>query len=45
MFSHTIEQKETINSYTNLFGNDAKGISRILSRTFLKQLMRQPVKQ
>ena len=45
MFSHTNEQKDTINSYTNLFGNDAKGISRILSRTFLKQLMRQPVKQ
>lgn len=45
MFSHTIEQKETINSYTNLFGNDAKGISRILARTFLKKLMRQPIKQ
>jgi radical SAM superfamily enzyme YgiQ (UPF0313 family) len=43
MFSHTIEQIETINSYTNLFGNDAKGISRILARTFLKKLMRQPV--
>jgi hypothetical protein len=36
------EQRQSIDSYTDLFGNDVRGLTRILSRVFLKQLFRQP---
>ncbi len=42
-FSHTEEQRRSIDSYIGIFGNDVRGLSRILSRVFLKQLFRQPV--
>jgi len=39
------DQKETIDSYVRIFGNDVRGLSRILSRVFLQQLMRQPAER
>ncbi|HER25899.1 MAG TPA: hypothetical protein ENI69_02185 [Rhodospirillales bacterium] len=36
------EQRQSIENYTDLFGNDIIGLTRILSRVFLKQLFRQP---
>lgn len=42
VFSHTDEQKRIIDSYLELFGNSLPGLTRILSRVFLKQLLRGP---
>ncbi len=36
-YFHSQEQKDTIGSYKNIFGDSEAGISRILSRIFLKQ--------
>ena len=36
-YFHSQEQKNTIESYKNIFGDSEAGISRILSRIFLKQ--------
>ena len=41
-FSLSDEQRQSIKSYTDLFGNDVRGLTRILSRVFLKQFFRQP---
>lgn len=41
-FKSDAEQRATIDSYVKLFGTDVRGLSRILSRVYLKQLMRQP---
>ena len=41
-FRNTGEQRDMIESYVNLFGRDVSGLSRILSRVFLKQLLRHP---
>ena len=35
------EQKSMVKSYTNLFGNDLPGLSKILSRVYLKQFFRE----
>jgi hypothetical protein len=43
LFSHSDEQRRSIESYVGIFGNDTRGLSRILSRVFLKQLFRAPV--
>lgn len=42
VFAHTPQQKAAIRSYLDLFGADTPGLTRILSRVFLKQLMRRP---
>jgi len=42
-FQHSDKQLKLINSYTRLFGSDVKGITRILARVFLKQLLREPI--
>jgi radical SAM superfamily enzyme YgiQ (UPF0313 family) len=42
-FVHSEEQQRSIASYVGIFGNDTRGLTRILSRVFLKQLFRQPV--
>lgn len=42
-FRHSGDQRQLIDSYVSLFGADIRGLSRILSRIFLKQLFRQPV--
>ena len=42
VFVHSDEQRHTIDSYLGIFGNDTSGLSRILSRVYLKQLFRQP---
>lgn len=39
-FSVNEKQLKMINSYIDIFGNELTGLSRILSRVFLKQLMR-----
>ena len=39
-FYFSKEQKSMIRSYTNLFGNDIAGLSKILSRVYLKQFFR-----
>ena len=41
-FTLSDEQRRNIESYTDIFGNDVRGLTRILSRVFLKQLFRQP---
>lgn len=41
-FYHTPEQSQSIASYLNIFGGDVIGLTRILSRVFLKQFFRQP---
>jgi radical SAM superfamily enzyme YgiQ (UPF0313 family) len=41
-FDNTPEQRRMIDSYTSLFGTDIRGLSRILSRVFLKQFLRAP---
>jgi radical SAM superfamily enzyme YgiQ (UPF0313 family) len=41
-FHNTDEQRAMIESYINLFGRDVPGLTRILSRVFLKQLLRHP---
>jgi hypothetical protein len=44
-FLHSDEQRRTIESYVRIFGNDTMGMTRILSRVYLKQLLRQPAGQ
>ncbi len=39
-FEHNTEQKDMIESYIRLFGNDIQGLTRILSRIFLKKFFR-----
>lgn len=41
-FSHDAGQSRSIESYVGIFGNDMVGLTRILSRVFLKQLFRKP---
>ena len=40
VFENSADQREMIESYTNLFGNDLPGLTRILSRLYLRQIMR-----
>ena len=42
-FKHNNQQLMLIRSYIKLFGSDIKGVARILTRVFLKQLYRQPI--
>jgi len=42
VFKHSDEQQRSIESYIRIFGNDVTGLTRILSRVYLKQLFRQP---
>ena len=37
------EQQKEIDNYLKLFGNDTKGLTRILSRVYLKNLFRTPM--
>lgn len=41
-FVHSEDQRRSIDGYVGIFGNDVRGLSRILSRVYLKQLFRQP---
>ncbi len=41
-FAHSAGQSRSIESYVRIFGNDTVGLTRILSRVFLKQLFRTP---
>jgi radical SAM superfamily enzyme YgiQ (UPF0313 family) len=40
-FKFSDEQKSMIKSYTDLFGNDLAGLSKILSRVYLRQFFRE----
>jgi radical SAM superfamily enzyme YgiQ (UPF0313 family) len=42
-FVHTSEQEQTINRYTNIYGRSLAGLSRILSKIYIRKLFRQPV--
>lgn len=44
-FRQSDEQIKTLNAYTDLFGNDLPGLTRILSRVYVKQLFRQVVSE
>ena len=41
-FSHTVDQQREIQGYLDIFGNSLPGLTRILSRVFLRQLFRAP---
>ena len=41
-FGHSEEQRHSIDSYVRIFGSDLTGLTRILSRIYLKQFFRQP---
>jgi len=42
-FEHSKEQQEIISSSISLFGSSVVGLSRILSRVYLKTLFREPI--
>lgn len=42
-FIHNIEQKDIIERSINLYGNSYIGISRILTKVFVKKLLRKPI--
>ena len=37
------KQQKEIDNYLKLFGNDTKGLTRILSRVYLKNFFRSPI--
>jgi radical SAM superfamily enzyme YgiQ (UPF0313 family) len=41
-FKHTAEQSAELDGYLSTFGSDTRGLSRILSRVFLKKYFRNP---
>ncbi|OAI53272.1 hypothetical protein AYO44_04380 [Planctomycetaceae bacterium SCGC AG-212-F19] len=41
-FAFSDEQRATLQSYLALFGNTRAGVSRILSRVYIRKLLRQP---
>ena len=40
-FSHSIEQKTMIKNYVSFFGNDTRGLAKMLTRIYLKQFFRE----
>lgn len=42
-FIHTEEQARAIKRYTNIYGTSVAGLSRILSKVYVRKLFRQPV--
>jgi radical SAM superfamily enzyme YgiQ (UPF0313 family) len=44
-FRQSDEQRNSIDSYVRIFGSDLTGLTRILSRVYLKQFFRQPVSE
>jgi radical SAM superfamily enzyme YgiQ (UPF0313 family) len=42
-FVHTEEQLETVRRYTRIYGKSLAGLSRILSKIYVRKLFRQPV--
>jgi radical SAM superfamily enzyme YgiQ (UPF0313 family) len=42
-FVHSAEQAQTINRYLTVYGNSVVGLSRILSKVYVRKLFRQPI--